>query len=98
MSQTMPPSVSPAQARTGGVRRVNTLPLYLIGIVVAMFLLIVGLVAMDRANPKQSEEETPRRQGNTSLFAEELAGDRPDGIIPASSPVLPEDALNHATS
>ncbi|SDA23355.1 type IV secretion system protein VirB10 [Nitrosospira sp. Nsp18] len=92
MSQTMPPSVSPGQARTGGGRRVNNLPLYLIGIVVAMFRLIVGLVAMDRANPKQTEEETPRRQGNTSLFAKELAGDRPDGIIPASSPVLPEEA------
>lgn len=47
---------------------------------------------MDRANPKQAEEETPRRQGKTSLFARELAGDRPDGITPASSPVLPDDA------
>jgi type IV secretion system protein VirB10 len=63
-----------------------------------MFLLIVGLVAMDRANPKQTEEETPRRQGNTSLFAKELVGDRPDGIIPASRPVLPEDADFHPSN
>ena len=47
---------------------------------------------MDGANRSKHEEETPRRQGNTSLFAKELAGDRPDAIIPASSPVLPEDA------
>lgn len=91
MSQTMPPSVSPAQAQNGGGRRVNHLPLYLIGAVIAIFLLIVGLVAMDRANPKQKEAETPKRHGNTSLFAKELAGDRPDGIIAASSPVLPEE-------
>ncbi|SOD42745.1 TrbI/VirB10 family protein [Nitrosovibrio sp. Nv4] len=92
MSNPMSPATPPLQVPSGGVRRVNNLPLYLIGVAVVLFLGIMALVAMDRSNTKQRETDTVKRSGNTALFATELAGDRKDGIIAASSPSLPEEA------
>lgn len=84
MSNPMPSGASPNQPQSGGVRRVNNLPIYLIGVAVALFLGIMALVAMDRASTKQTAADTVKRNGNTALFAQELAGDRRDGIIAAS--------------
>ena len=88
MSTPMPPPsqhAAPAQAPYGGGRRLNKVALYLLGTAVAIFLLIMAMVANDRANPKLQEADTIRRHGNTSLFARELAGDRP---VLALVPVL----------
>jgi type IV secretion system protein VirB10 len=84
MSQTMSPANPPDQLPSGGVRRVNNLPLYLIGVAAAIFLLIMALVAVDRSQIKQVAPDTARRNGNSSLFARELAGEQKDGIIAAS--------------
>ena len=84
MSHPMPATVSPNAGQSGGVRRVNNLRLYLIGVAAAIFLLIMALVAMDRAQPRQASPDVVKRTGNSSLFARELAGERKDGIIAAS--------------
>jgi type IV secretory pathway VirB10-like protein len=85
MSNPMSPSASPAQVQQKwGVRRVNNLPLYLLGVAAAIFLVIVALVAMDRANRKHAEESA-RTSGNAnrnaSLFAQEIAGEGKEGMI-----------------
>jgi type IV secretory pathway VirB10-like protein len=84
MSGALPATVTPNAEHSGGVRRVNNLPLYLIGVAAAIFLLIMALVAMDRSQPKQAASDTGKRSGSSSLFARELAGSRKDGIIAAS--------------
>lgn len=89
-------SVSPNQASSGGVRRVNNVPLYLIGVAVAIFLSIMALVAMDRSGAKQAESDKVRQRGNTSLFAKELAGERRDGMIAAALPYQEENDLRAA--
>ena len=91
MSHLMSASDSPNQALRGGVRRVNNLPIYLIGVAVAIFLGIMALVAMDRSQSKPAGTDTVKRNGNTALFAKELAGDRRDGIIAASYSAPPEE-------
>jgi type IV secretion system protein VirB10 len=62
------------------VRRVNNLPLYLVGTAAAIFLLMVMLVAMDRANTRH-QQETVKASGNAALHASEIAGDHQGGMI-----------------
>jgi hypothetical protein len=68
------------------VRRVNNLPVYLVGGVMSVFLIVMVLVAADRAaqqnEPAQGAKE---KGGNSSLFANEIAGKQKDGIIPAEA-------------
>lgn len=108
MSDPMSPAASPSQLPPKwGVRRVNNLPLYLIGTGAAVFFLIVMLVAMERANKKHTEESV-KANANAAQFAKEIAGEHQGGMIaPASLPVedgypahpdLPPvpPAMNHA--
>ncbi|MGJ0492651.1 TrbI/VirB10 family protein [Methylobacter sp.] len=83
----MAPDASPG----AGVRRVNNLPMYIIGGVVAAFLFMMALVAADRA-AKQNEGEDPHQSaGNTSMFAKEIAGDQVTGMIePLKPPAEPD--------
>jgi type IV secretion system protein VirB10 len=82
----MSPDASPGTP-TGksGVRRVNNLPIYIIGGLMAAFLLIMALVAADRAEKqKRPPDAKDTKATNTSMFATELAGQQKDGIIPAA--------------
>ena len=87
MSDPMSPAASPGQVQQKwGVRRVNNLPLYLLGVAAAVFLVIVALVAMDRANRKHAEESARtggNANGSASVFAQEIAGEGREGMIPA---------------
>ena len=99
MSNPMSPAASPGQMPRGGVHRVNNVPIYLIGAVAAIFLGIMGLVAMDRAGGNKATSESVKRSGHNTLLAKELAEDRPDGIITASvsysgPPDFPVENLN----
>jgi type IV secretion system protein VirB10 len=88
----MSPDASPGEATTNtGVRRVNNLPMYLVGGVLTAFLIVMVLVAADRAE-KQNQQASAKEEkiGNTSMFANEIAGSHKDGIIPATPPVVPE--------
>jgi type IV secretory pathway VirB10-like protein len=93
----MSPSASPGRkSARSGVRRVNNLPVYIVVGGLAIFLLIMVLVASDRAaqqrRPAQQIEEG--KGGSTSMLAKAIAGDQQDGIIQAkSAPLLPAPEL-----
>lgn len=89
------PEASPDELR-GGVRRVNNVPLYIAGTVLAAFIVLMVLVAIDRNRRQQAETEAQKpKGGSTAHFARELAGDA-RGIIPenkrSSSSELPSPA------
>jgi hypothetical protein len=92
----MSPDASPGElSRRSGVRRVNNLPVYLVGGVMSVFLIVMVLVAADRAaQQNEPERRAPKEKGgNSSLFANEIAGKQKDGIIPAEAakpPQVPE--------
>jgi type IV secretory pathway VirB10-like protein len=83
----MSPEASPGLPNRSGVRRVNNVPIYIVVGALAIFLLIMVLVAVDRA----SRQNRPMRDveaakgGTTSAFAREIAGNRKDGIVQAKS-------------
>ncbi|NMQ07949.1 TrbI/VirB10 family protein [Candidatus Accumulibacter phosphatis] len=83
----MSPGASPGElSRKSGVRRVNNLPVYLVGGVMTVFLAIMVLVAADRAAQQNKPNAGPKEKGgNTRLFASEIAGDQKDGIIPPAA-------------
>jgi type IV secretion system protein VirB10 len=85
------PTQSPGEAseRTG-VRRVNNLPLFLVGGATLTFLVIMVLVAADRA-AKQNRAADKAEQEKTvtsSRAAHEIAGDYISGIIPIATKPL----------
>ncbi|SEA68468.1 TrbI/VirB10 family protein [Nitrosospira multiformis] len=94
MNDPMAPSASPNRLQTKwGVRRANDLPLYLLGVAAAIFLIVIGLVAMDRAKTKHREETAKAATGsNAAMFANEIAGEQKGGMIPAVEPVIHENS------
>jgi type IV secretory pathway VirB10-like protein len=87
----MSPAASPgALSKRTGVRRVNNLPVYLVGGVLVAFLGIMVMVAVDRATQHNKPAEMPIGKGDTSsMVASEIAGKQKDGIIPAETePIL----------
>ena len=77
----MNPDVSPDSV-TSGVRRVNNVPLYIIGAAVFIFLIVMMLVAADRADQQNRPEDTSKdKGGNASMFANQIAGNQGDGLI-----------------
>ncbi len=94
MNDPMSPSASPNRLQTKwGVRRANDLPLYLLGVAAAIFLIVIGLVAMDRAKTKHREETAKATAGsNAAMFANEIAGEQKGGMVPAVEPVIHENS------
>lgn len=91
----MSPDASPGSVRRkSGVRRVNNLPVYLVGGAMGIFLLVMALVAWDRsAQQNRPADQLEAKAGNTSMFASEIAGSEKDGFVaPAKStaPPMPE--------
>jgi len=96
MSETtdqMAPDTSRGEvSKKSGVRRVNNVPMYLLGGVLGLFLLVMALVAADRA-AKQNEPGTGPKEkaGSTSMFTKEIAGEQTGGMIePARPLIVPE--------
>ncbi len=97
----MSPEASPGGKQRTGVRRVNNMPLYFVGGAVGVFLLIMLLVAADRA--EQQNAPAPQAQekaGNSTMFAQAIVdGDNGrlpmpnDGIIPAVDPLVVPNEL-----
>lgn len=79
----MSPDASPGEVtKKAGIRRVNNMPMYIVGALMGVFLLVMVLVAADRAaKQNQAPEALAEKAGSTSMFAKEIAGDRQDGII-----------------
>jgi len=87
----MSPEASPGQAPgKSGVRRVNNLPLYIVGALMCGFLVIMVLVAMDRAAQQKPPGKKSEKAGSTSMFANEIAGHQKDGIIQAERAAPPQ--------
>lgn len=94
----MSPEASPGKTTNkSGVRRVNNLPMYLIGAVLLGFLVVMVLVASDRAAKQNRPDEVSKPKGgnqnssNSSVFANELIGaSQQEGIIPAAAAQPPD--------
>ena len=88
----MSPDASPGEATPNtGVRRVNNLPMYIVGGLMTVFLIMMVLVAADRAAQQNRQASAKdEKTGNTSLFANEIAGSQKDGIIPAAKLDVPD--------
>jgi type IV secretory pathway VirB10-like protein len=81
----MDPDASPSA--DAGVRRVNNIPMYILGGVLIAFLIMMGIVAADRAAKQNNDaDEQHLKTGNTSMFAKEIAGDQMDGLIKPLTP------------
>lgn len=92
MQQTPDPAaMDPANSPSSplGVRRVNNMPLYIGASVGILFLVVMALVAFDRAEQQAAPDlngETRPAAGSTARLAQEIAGSATSGII---SPDLP---------
>lgn len=96
MSETadpMAPEASPATvSKRSGVRRVNNLPMYLMGGVMIAFLVMMMLVAADRAaRQNRPKEGAAEKAGSTTLFAREIAGEQTGGMIPPAPRLIPPE-------
>jgi type IV secretory pathway VirB10-like protein len=89
----MAPDASPGEvSKKSGVRRVNNMPMYILGGVLLSFVLVMALVAADRAAKQNAPAHGPKEKaGNTSMFAKEIAGDKTGGLIEPASPLKVPD-------
>ena len=85
------PALSPGEvSERSGVRRVNNLPLFLVGGATLIFLVIMVLVAADRAAKQNGagDETDQDKVVTTSLAANEIAGKYTSGLVPMATPPL----------
>lgn len=84
----MSPDASPGEvSQKSGVRRVNNRPLLILFGVLGVFLIVMMLVAADRAAQENAPANGPKEKaGNTAMFANEIAGTETNGFIPAAEP------------
>jgi type IV secretion system protein VirB10 len=89
----MAPDASPGEvSKKAGVRRVNNMPMYILGGVLLSFVLVMALVAADRAAKQNAPADGPKEKaGNTSMFAKEIVGDKTGGLIEPASPLKVPD-------
>lgn len=80
---TMNPEASPGEQGKSGVRKVNNMPIYLIAAAVGCFLLIMMMVASDRAANKNAppEEKALQTVNSATNYAAEITGQHESGII-----------------
>jgi type IV secretory pathway VirB10-like protein len=93
----MSPTASPGGVtKKSGVRRVNNVPMYLVGGVMGLFLLVMALVAADRAEKQNAPTDAPKEKaGNTAIVAKSIVGEQSGGLIePAKPPVMPDAPTN----
>ncbi|KTD38609.1 conjugal transfer protein TrbI [Legionella nautarum] len=81
---------SPSRLEKSTVRRVNNLPLVIALAALAIFVLMIALVAVKRANLQNKPQEVVKThvESRDSLaLANDIIGDRHGGIIPPANPV-----------
>lgn len=91
----MSPEQSPAAApKKTGLRRVNNVPLFILGGVAFLFIVVMVLVAVDRAKSKTDfddfKEQKKSASASTDSFANEIAGNDTGGIVSAATQSPPE--------
>lgn len=79
----MSPAASPGEVgKKAGIRRVNNLPVYIVGGLMTVFLVVMAMVAADRAaKQNQRPEGKDAKVVSASMFAKEIAGDGKEGLI-----------------
>ena len=89
----MAPDASPgAVSKKSGVRRVNNMPMYILAAALGAFLLVMMLVAADRAAKQNAPAQgAAEKAGNTSMFAKEIVGDKDGGIVEPASMLKPPE-------
>lgn len=86
------PSTAPnTSGKRPSVRRLNKIPIYIVGGILVGFALIIALVSASKGQKQIAAEETKKGSDATSL-AQSILGDAPkDGVIGAASPpALPD--------
>jgi type IV secretion system protein TrbI len=85
----MSPDASPGEKNKTGVRRVNNMPLLLLGGVIATFVAVMMYVAAGKSAQQNApaESEAIAVAGNTSALAREIAGQEVSGMV---APAIPE--------
>lgn len=88
----MAPDASPGDLqRKSGVRRLNDRPLYILGAVLAAFLLVMMLVAIDRAAKQNAKQAGRAPAVGSTRFAQEIVGDRGAGTVAPPAMLEPPD-------
>ncbi|TBR36914.1 conjugal transfer protein TrbI [Dyella terrae] len=80
--------------KSGGVRRVNNMPLLLVGGVLLVFVGLIIMVGLDRMN-RASEPGTLEAGTDASASAMEMMGDSMNGIVPESEATAMSLAVVH---
>lgn len=91
----MSPDASPSVKNTMGVRRVNNLPLIMAFGALTLFVVIIALVAVKRANQGNvlAKKTIIEHSIDSSIMAEDVLAGHASGIIPASKPAVPTAQL-----
>lgn len=90
MANTMSPESSPSGPESFGGKRVNNLPLIIMGVCLIAFVVIVVLVASERSKIREQEVEELGTKNSSSL-AQQIAGPQETGFI--GGPVKPKEEL-----
>lgn len=85
------PDHSPTEQLTG-VRRVNNVPVYILGGLVLTFLIVMMVIAMHRAElaNRQAKQDTETATITSSQQAEKIIGGRNSGLIQSKQPEPPK--------
>jgi len=85
------PSAAPNTAgRQPSVRRLNRLPVYIVGGILVGFALIIALIAINKGQASRQMAEQVKNEGDSSKLAQNILADAPtNGVIGAAPPTLP---------
>lgn len=89
-SNVLSPESSPNRLEKSTVRRVNNLPLVIALAALVIFVVMIALVAVKRANLQNKPQEvvkTPLESRDNLVLAKDIIGNRHGGIIPPANPV-----------
>ncbi len=95
LDEKMTPNASPGAVNKAGVRRVNNMPLILLGVVGSLFLIVILIVAMQRSaqqNANTQQAETLVAKGSSEALAKEIAGSAQTGIVPPAGGISTEQS------
>lgn len=93
----MSPESSPGGSSSGsrlvtGVRRVNNWPVYIIGGLIVLFLIVVLMVVVERSNEqtiRTDDLQQPSQSKSSMDQARQIVGGVEGGEVPASTPLAP---------
>ncbi|SAL62563.1 TrbI/VirB10 family protein [Caballeronia humi] len=89
----MSPDASPGSKPKSGVRRVNNLPLIIASVALGVFVLLIAMVAVKRANNAAAVQpdttQVSKKNIDTSAMANDVVGGHGAGLIPPTAPAMP---------